>query len=322
MSDKTGKSKHKDKPGHKASIKHGTGNDRMNIETKSWTPDDASKASGSKKGDIGSGRVIIEEVTPELDGGRHPIKVTVGDRVTIEADVFTDGHEKIACDVLWRPIDQDDWNRERMVFVANDRWRASFQPSRNIRHLYTIEGWRDPFASLLDGIVKKRVAGVPLAVEASEAVDLVAKADPRGTDLRMHKQLVNRLDEAAPASDSQLDLIADPDTKGLLSRCGPRHQLSRYDRELTLIVDRKAAVFSAWYELFPRSITDNVERHGTFRDVIRHLPYVQDLGFDVPLFSADQPDRQEKPQGPQQHADTVGDRSWQRLCDWLAGRRA
>ena len=97
MSDKTGKSKHKDKPGHKVS-KHGAQAERMTIESKGLALD----GSVSKTGDIGAGRVIIEAVTPELDGGRHPIKVTVGDRVTVEADVFTDGHEKIACDVLWR----------------------------------------------------------------------------------------------------------------------------------------------------------------------------------------------------------------------------
>ena len=143
-------------------------------------------------------------------------------------------------------------------------WRASFSPGRNIRHIYAIEAWRDPFASLLDGMLKKRAAGVDLKVEASEAVDLIAKADPRGTDLRQHKLLMSRLEEASPASDRQIELIADPDTRALMSRCGPRHQVSRYDRELSLIVDRKAAIFSSWYELFPRSITD---RRRSARDV-------------------------------------------------------
>jgi starch synthase (maltosyl-transferring) len=40
------------------------------------------------------------------------------------------------------------------------------------------------------------------------------------------------------------------------------------------VVDPVKARFSSWYELFPRSL-------GTFRDVIAHLPYVAELGFDV-----------------------------------------
>lgn len=231
-----------------------------------------------------AGRVVIEEVTPELDGGRHPIKVVVGDIVTVAADIFTDGHEKIGCDVLWRPADQTDWNRVPMTFLGNDRWAASFSPSRNIRHVYTVEAWRDPFASLVDGIVKKRTAGQHLAIEGGEAVGLIAEADPRGVQKRQHKTLMLRLEKAETGSEEQLDLVTSSDTRALMGRFGPRHQVSRYDRELGLVADRKAAIFSSWYELFPRSMTDDVERHGTFRDVIDHLPYVRDLGFDVLYF--------------------------------------
>ncbi len=230
------------------------------------------------------GRVIIERVVPELDGGRHPVKVVVGDLVTVEADVFTDGHEKIGCDVLWRPVDESEWSRVAMTFRGNDRWAATFIPKRNIRHVYCVEAWRDPFASLLDGIVKKRAAKQKLQVEASEAVALIGEAHAHGDEKQQLKALVAALGKAETGSEDQLDLICATGTVSLMARFGPRHQVSTYDRKLELIVDRKAAVFSSWYELFPRSITDSVDRHGTFRDVIRHLPYVQDLGFDVLYF--------------------------------------
>ena len=244
----------------------------------------ASDVEHAPKTAMSLGRVIIEAVVPELDGGRHPIKVVVGDFVTVEADIFTDGHEKIGCDVLWRPIDQDEWNRVAMTFRGNDRWAATFSPSRNIRHLYTVEAWRDPFASLLDGIIKKRAAKQKLQVEADEAVTLISAAHPVGAFQDQLKTLVAALKKAQMGSEEQLDLICASDTKSLMARFGPRHQASTYDRELMLVVDRKAAIFSSWYELFPRSVTDSPSRHGTFRDVIKHLPYVQDLGFDVLYF--------------------------------------
>jgi starch synthase (maltosyl-transferring) len=63
-----------------------------------------------------------------------------------------------------------------------------------------------------------------------------------------------------------------------------RSDLTIYDVELPLQVDRVAARFAAWYELFPRSMSDDPHRHGTFDDVIGKLPYVRDMGFDVLYF--------------------------------------
>ena len=307
MSDK-GKKAKKDKRG-----------DHMPVETKTRAMPTGGGAVDIERhaAKVGAGRVVIEEVTPELDGGRHPVKVVVGDIVTVKAIVFTDGHEKIGCDVLWRPVDQDEWNRVPMTFFGNDKYAASFVPSRNIRHVYTVEGWRDPFASLLDGIVKKRAADQELSVEGSEAVALVGEADPKGAQKRQHKALMGRLETCADGSPEQLDLIADGDTRTLMAKYGPRHQTSRYDRELTLIVVRKAAIFSAWYELFPRSITDEADRHGTFRDVIDHLPYVQAMGFDVLYFPPISTDREEKSQGQEQYADADRRRRRLRLRDRL-----
>ena len=48
----------------------------------------------------GRKRVVIEGITPEVDGGRFPAKRTVGDQVRVEADIFTDGHDAIAASLL------------------------------------------------------------------------------------------------------------------------------------------------------------------------------------------------------------------------------
>ena len=44
----------------------------------------------------GRRRVVIEAVTPEVDAGRFPAKRAVGETVTVEADVFADGHDQVA----------------------------------------------------------------------------------------------------------------------------------------------------------------------------------------------------------------------------------
>src|SRR5436190_19864056 len=48
-------------------------------------------------------RVIVEQVRPEIDDGRFPIKRTIGERVHVTADIFADGHDVVAAVLRDRP---------------------------------------------------------------------------------------------------------------------------------------------------------------------------------------------------------------------------
>jgi starch synthase (maltosyl-transferring) len=235
----------------------------------------------------GEGRVIIENVWPEIDGGRAPIKRVVGDVVEIWADVFTDGHEKIAAAILYRHAGDNEWRRAPMRFHDNDRWIGRFALERNGRYEFTIEGWRDPFSSWLDEIRKKQAAGQRVRLETIEGVHMAEDAASRatGADAVALARLMQRLKAAPEGAEAQLALLLDADNEALICRNAERANLSRYPVVLEVIADRLAARFSAWYELFPRSQSGDANRHGTFEDVIRRLPYVKDLGFDVLYFT-------------------------------------
>ena len=58
----------------------------------------------------------------------------------------------------------------------------------------------------------------------------------------------------------------------------------RHAPEIPIDVDRPQAGFASWYEMFPRSVTDDPARHGTFADVIERLPAIRAMGFDVLYF--------------------------------------
>src|SRR5690606_10732566 len=105
-------------------------------------------------------RVVIEDVTPRVDDGRFPVKRIVGAVVTIEADVFADGHDAVAADVGYRRSGQRAWRRVPMEFVVNDRWMAEFAVTEIGRYAFTIEGWVDHFATWRRGLEKKRDAGI------------------------------------------------------------------------------------------------------------------------------------------------------------------
>ena len=76
----------------------------------------------------GRRRVIIERVSPEIDGGRFPIKRVPGEPVEVEADIFADGHDVISALLLYRSATELTWTELEMAPLPNDRWRATFDP--------------------------------------------------------------------------------------------------------------------------------------------------------------------------------------------------
>jgi hypothetical protein len=49
-------------------------------------------------------RAVIEDVQPAIDGGRFPVKRTVGETVDVGADVFADGHDKLTAVLRYRLV--------------------------------------------------------------------------------------------------------------------------------------------------------------------------------------------------------------------------
>ncbi len=206
----------------------------------------------------------------------------------VEADIFCDGHDKISAALLYRRDSEADWRETPMQFLENDRWRGEFELGANGRYVYTIIAWRDLYASWCDEVTKKHLAGQGISLELIEGRRLVeqtiaettrgSEADRSGLE-NLHEVLKPAENDAA-----SLERLTSEATQALLARAGLRTNVTTYDKVLSAWVDRRRAVFSAWYEMFPRSQSGNVRRHGTFDDVIARLPYVRELGFDVLYF--------------------------------------
>ena len=230
-------------------------------------------------------RIAIESVSPCLDGGRFPAKATIDRPFRVEADIFSDGHDVIAAAVKYGRPD-GPWNEAPLRLVDNDRWAGTFVPSELGDHVYTIVAWRDLFASWLVGASKKHVAGLSIAVEIQEAralLEATRDAAAAEEDRAEVADLIIRFD-ARPDDAGRLALLALDDTQALMRRAGQRTNLTTLEPPVPIWVDRERALVSAWYELFPRSMSFDAGRHGTFDDVIARLPYVRDLGFDVLYF--------------------------------------
>ncbi len=225
-------------------------------------------------------RVVIEGVAPEIDAGRFPAKRTVGEDVTVAADVFCDGHEMLAVVLRYRRAGADEWTEVPMTEQVNDRWSATFPVPELGFYEYTVQAWIDPFASWRRGFARKLEAGQDVASDLLEGIALVRRTAERAPRddadwLRRHAELAG---QGEPGGRAQAML--EPTLATVMARHADRGPGATYGRVLRVWVDRERARFGAWYELFPRS-TAEPGRHGTFRDVEQRLPYLAGMGFDV-----------------------------------------
>lgn len=227
-------------------------------------------------------RLAIEAVSPAVDDGAFPVRRVVGERISVEADVMSDGHDAIAVALLWRPADDAAWREVRMAPLGNDRYRADFPLERLGRHLFTIEAWRDPYASYHHELSAKVNAGLDVSLEIEEGRALVAGASATGEAGARIAELARALAQAdGPAA---RDLLLSPRTQEILAASDVRPFAVRHPRLFPVDAERERAAFAAWYEIFPRSTSGDATRHGTFDDVIADLPRIRDMGFDVLYF--------------------------------------
>ena len=191
-------------------------------------------------------RIQIQDVRPQVDCGRYPVKAIDGEPVAVTATIFKDGHDILRAVIRYRAAGSRTWVEEPLEPLGNDRWAGDFRPAGLGRWQFTIEVWVDRYATLLDELDRKLAAGqTELAGELSEAEALFGPGE------------LDAWREAAAK-------------RGVKDR----HGKTSLAKPLEVDVERLRARFGAWYELFPRS-------WGGFRGVQKVLPQLAELGFDV-----------------------------------------
>ncbi len=232
--------------------------------------------------------VVIENVSPAVDGGKLPLKRVVGEELTVEADVFKDGHDITAAVLKWRQTGaKTPWRETPMDFVVNDRWRANCRFLANGLHEFTVEAWQDTFLSWQHEFDKKYQAGITdLATEIEEGARLLD-----GASVRAKKSPVDstRLRDLAVAirtgSPGEVDRLAhDRELIVLMETYGDRAASTEMTPAVPVFVDRPGARFAAWYEFFPRCAEGKPDSTSTFRDCLDRIDDAAAMGFDVIYF--------------------------------------
>ena len=226
-------------------------------------------------------RIVIEHVAPEVDAGRFPIKRIVGDSLVVEADAFTDGHDRIVCLLRHRRDSAERWTETPMKPLGNDRWQGRFKLEEIGRYRYTVTGWVDRFLSWRSDFARRENPD-DIADALEIGATLVRRAAERAdaADRDWLEEIADELGGPAPL-DERRETALDPEFESIMRRHPDRTFERSYERELEVVVDRERARFSTWYELFPRSTTTEAGGHGTIAQCIERLPRIAELGFDV-----------------------------------------
>ncbi len=229
----------------------------------------------------GRRRVVIEGVKPEIDGGRYPVKRVMGDRFVVEADAFTDGHDRIAALLRYRHETEAAWREAPMVLLVNDRWRGEFQVTEPGFYVYTVAAWADRFLSWRHDLERREDAeDILVALQVGAGLAEAAAKRASGEDRKTLQAWARKLRDTKDGRQGRFLGLAE-EFSAVMARHCDRSLATEYDRELRVWVDRERARFSTWYEMFPRSCLEDGQRHGSFKNCESRLPYLAEMGFDV-----------------------------------------
>jgi starch synthase (maltosyl-transferring) len=262
-----------------------------------------------------NGRFPIEDITPAVRGGLYPAKAVVGEHVPITAVTYREGHDALGAVVTWRGPDCER-TPVRMTRGANDVWSAAITPDAVGSWEFAVEAFSDPYLTWHHAVTAKVDAGqgaadlandlakgaaiFDLAVKAAPeefAADLIAAADALRDD---EAALEDRIEPALELDQVLWDY--------------PVRELVTTSETHPLWVDRSRALFSAWYEMFPRSEAPlgakGKPRHGTFATAAARLPQIAKMGFDIvylpPIHPIGEVNRKGKNNALRAHKDDVG----------------
>lgn len=241
-----------------------------------------------------TGRLGIDDVQPDVSGGRFPAKAVVGEVVPVSAVVWREGHDAVAATLAVRGPSSDPDTEGRIIRIPMspgplpDTFHAVFTPTSVGTWTYRIEAWSDPVSTWRHAVEAKLAVGQGPA-ELSNDLEIgarlferAAKGVPRpdrtrlievATALRSDRHLPERVASSFASDVSEL------------LRSHPLRELVTRGRTHSVLADRRRALFGSWYEFFPRSTggwdADGGPRHGTFATAAEDLPRIAAMGFDI-----------------------------------------
>jgi starch synthase (maltosyl-transferring) len=232
----------------------------------------------------GQKRTVIENVRPEINAGAYAAKRVVGQIFQVSADILADGHDVLNAHIKYKLKNAPQWSFASMHEVDNNGWEGSFIAEKQGLYVYTIEAWVDYPLTWQHNIERKIADQQHVNVELLDGIQYLETANQLAThEAEYLKELIDAF-KNPEAYNYAINEACAARLHGIFHSNPTKECATTFERELVLDVDRQKALFSTWYEFFPRSAAKKEGEHGTFKDCIDVLPYVSEMGFDVLYF--------------------------------------
>ena len=142
--------------------------------------------------------------------------------------------------------------------------------------------WSTTISAGKQDLLKKQAEGLPLDVECKIGAGLLRTAATTAAteDAEKLKHWADTLEDSQHNIQQRIGIALDTAVIDLAQRYPQRAHQTVSERSLMLI-ERERAIFSTWFEFFPRSCGRSKLEHGTLRDAAQKLPLIADMGFDV-----------------------------------------
>ena len=240
----------------------------------------------------GFGRIPVTGVSPVLEGGAYPVKAVAHERFRIQANVFREGHDSVnASVILTSPSGtQRRVDMKQVEPIGLDIWQAHVRIAEEGDWTYRVEGWSDPWGTWRHHAEAKLPVGVDVDLVCMEGRELLHRSAQAADALRTPgaaNLLRGAAESLTPETEVEeiLELITSAPISRAMSRFGPRELISP-TLEYPIRVERKRALYSSWYEFFPRSqgawVDDEGRWHsGTFDSSHERLEAAAQMGFHV-----------------------------------------
>lgn len=234
----------------------------------------------------GQSRVFAAVLSPIVDGGQYSIRRVVGQWVHVDAQILCDGHDVIQGALQFKPIHETHWQEHRIWPHAEDRWSGKFKVDAQGLWEYRVAGWVDHGLTWREGLHKKVQDGQHVSTELHDGIVLlesiakIKQGDKHAVSYIDH--LIETIKDDHKYHEA-VHMALSNELQHILYTV-PEKKYITHSKTFLVYVDRKKALFSSWYEFFPRSAAQEKGVHGTFKDCERILPRIKEFGFDVLYF--------------------------------------
>ncbi len=222
-----------------------------------------------------------------VDCAARAAKAVAGEDFEVRATVFREGHDAVNANIVLR----DPRGKAgplipmRLLAAGTDRWGARVRPDKPGKWNFTVEAWSDPVETWRHDAEIKVKAEIDVELMLEEGARVLARAAegvPKDEGRQVVLDAVTALRDTDRPALVRLAAGLAPEVNDVLAT-HPLRDLLTVSKKYPLQVDRREALFSSWYEFFPRSEGASLDppRSGTFATAAERLPAIAEMGFDV-----------------------------------------